>query len=158
MNMYLEVDGWRNNIQFSAAHLIIGHKKCGRLHGHTYAVHTKIYGDRDIDGFIIDFSTIKTILKEIANELDHKILIPEKNRFVERTENEIKILFDNKTYIFPREDCALIPFKSSTVENLAEHILNQLIKKIILSKNIKKIEIGVDEGFGQGAKVEKTIG
>jgi len=47
---------------------------------------------------------------------------------------------------------------NTTAENLADFILSEFIKKNSLSKNVKRIELGVDEGFGQGAWVEKIIG
>ena len=43
----LEVDGWKSGVRFSSAHLLPGHKKCSVLHGHTYAIHAKFYGEKD---------------------------------------------------------------------------------------------------------------
>ena len=157
MVSFVEIDGWKLNIQFSSAHLIPGHKKCGRLHGHTYAIHAKVYGEKDKKGFIIDFSLIKTALKNIADDLDHKVLIPEKNSSIDIGKIEIKMSNDGKRYVFPREDCVLLPVECITVENLAEYVLNLFIKKTRLPKNVKKIEIGVDEGFGQGARIEEIM-
>ena len=79
MDSYLEIDGWRSNIRFSSAHIIPEYEKCGRLHGHTYAVHVKIGGKLDSKGIIMDFSLLKDALKKIVNELDHRILIPAKS-------------------------------------------------------------------------------
>ena len=52
----------------------------------------------------------------------------------------------------------LLPIKSATAENLAEFILVELLKEMDIPENIKKLEIGVDEGFGQGAWFEKIVG
>jgi hypothetical protein len=35
--------------------------------------------------------------------------------------------------------------------------LEAIVEKIPLSKQIESIEIGVDEGFGQGARMSKTF-
>ena len=70
---------------------------------------------------------------------------------------EVRMTSDGKTYVFPVEDCIFLPFGSITAENLAEYVLNIIISKIKFPKNIKKIEIGVDEGFGQGARIEKNV-
>lgn len=156
--MYVEIDGWKANIRFSSSHLLSGHKKCGFLHGHTYAIKAKIYGEKDEQGFIIDFSLLKSTLREIAAKLDHRILIPEKNEFVTISNKEIIINEDKKKYVFPKEDCILLPITSATSENLADYILLDLIENIDLPKNIKKIEIGVDEGFGQEAWISKVVG
>ncbi len=158
MTFRLEVDGWKSGIRFSSAHLLPGHKSCGVLHGHTYVINAKVYGEKDRQDFVMDFSIVKSLLKKIADRLDHKILIPKTNTFFEVNDKEIKVAFDGKKYVFPREDCALLPMSNATAENLAEYVLKELLKEIDLSGNVKKIEIGVDEGFGQGAWIEKVIG
>ncbi|MCK5112060.1 MAG: 6-pyruvoyl tetrahydropterin synthase family protein [Thermoplasmatales archaeon] len=158
MSTSVEIDGWKSDIRFSSSHLLSGHKKCRFLHGHTYAIHSHVYGEKDEQGFIVDFSLLKSILREIADKLDHRILIPEKNESVAVAKKEIRINVDDKNYVFPREDCILLPIKSATAENLAEYILERLLKKMDLPKNVKKIDIGVDEGFGQGAWAEKIVG
>ena len=158
MAFKLEIDGWKTGIRFSAAHILPKHKRCGVLHGHTYAIHARIFGDKDKQDFVMDFSIVKKYLKNISESLDHKILIPEKNNYFKNQGKEIKIEVDDKKYILPKEDCALIPIKNITAENLAEYILKILIDDISFPKNVKKLDIGVDEGFGQGAWIEKVIG
>ena len=154
----LEFDGWRSGVRFSSAHILPGHKRCGVLHGHTYAIHVKFYGEKDRQDFVIDFSIVKSVLRKIADRLDHKILVPRINTYFEIADKEIQVAFEGKKYVFPKEDCVLLPMKSVTAENLAEYILAELVNEMDLPKNIKKLEIGVDEGFGQGAWVEKVIG
>lgn len=158
MHSYIYVDGWKSNICFSSAHIIPEYEKCERLHGHTYAVHAKVFGEPDKNGIIMDFSLLKDVLKETANELDHRVLIPEKNSFVtiEKKDDHIKLDFPGKHYVLPLKDCVLLPIESTSAENLARYILERVIEKISPSKQIKKIEIGVDEGFGQGARITKT--
>ena len=154
----LEIDGWKSGIRFSSAHILPGHKRCGVLHGHTYAIHAKFYGEKDKQDFVIDFSIVKSSLRKIADRLDHKILIPKTNTYFEIADKEIQVAFDGKKYVFPKKDCVLLPMNSTTAENLAEFILEELLKEMDLPKNVKKLEIGVDEGFGQGAWIEKVVG
>jgi len=158
MKSYVEIDGWKSNIRFSSAHIIPEYEKCGRLHGHTYAVHTKIYGKIDEKGIIIDFSILKEALKQIVNQLDHKILIPENTKVAEITkENEnVKVFTKGKKYSFPITDCEFLPLISTSAENLSSFILDQLIKKLP-NENIESIQVGVDEGFGQGARIIKEL-
>lgn len=159
MSSYIEIDGWKSNIRFSSAHIIPDYEKCGRLHGHTYAVHVKIEGDPDKKGIIMDFSQLKDILKQIVNELDHRILIPEKssNTKIEKEKESVKITSLGKKYVFPLNDCIFLPLSSTSAENLASYILNKFTNKISLQKQIESIEIGVDEGFGQGARISKKL-
>jgi len=159
MESYIAIDGWRSNIRFSSAHIIPEYEKCGRLHGHTYAVHIKIIGKPDNKGIIIDFTVIKEVLREIVNKLDHKILIPEKNNAanIEKQKSSVKIVSMEKEYVFPLGDCAFLPIISTSAENLAAYILDQTLKNISFPKGIEFIEIGVDEGFGQGARISKKL-
>lgn len=159
MKSFVYIDGWKSKIRFSAAHIIPEYEKCGRLHGHTYAVHAKIYGKPDDKGIIIDFSVLKETLKNIVKKLDHRILIPEKNSFtkVEKENNEIQITSLGKKYEFPLEDCLLLPLKSTSAENLSKYILERIVDNFTSFERIETIEIGVDEGFGQGAKTSKDF-
>ena len=156
---YISIDGWHAHIRFSAAHFIPEYEKCGRLHGHTYAVHVKITGTIDDSGIILDFSVLKSKLHDIINILDHKIIIPNKNKMLSISKDNTSITLSShgKTYMFPIEDCVLLPIHSSSAENLSLYILNSLIKELGPPSNISSIEIGVDEGYGQGARIKKDF-
>lgn len=157
MSPCINIDGWRSNIRFSSAHIIPEYEKCGSLHGHTYAVHAKINGEMDDKGIIMDFSLLKETLRGIVNKLDHKILVPRASKTlkIEKEKNNAKLSLLNKQYVFPIDDCIFLPLSSTSAENLASYILNELVKKLTLHRQIESIEIGVDEGYGQGARVSK---
>jgi len=159
MSSCVTIDGWRSNIRFSSAHIIHEYEKCGRLHGHTYAIHIKITGNPDNKGIIFDFSIIKDILREIANRLDHYILIPEHSRIanIKKNKSNITIKAMDKEYKFPKKDCILLPIESTSAENLASYILDEVVNKLKNTNNLESIEIGIDEGYGQGAKIKKNI-
>lgn len=159
MNSYITIDGWRSNIRFSCAHIIHEYEKCGRIHGHTYAVHAKICGKPDEKGIILDFSVLKETLRNIADKLDHHILIPEKSRIakIKKEGKSVTINALDKKFVFPLSDCVFLPIESTSAENIASYILNQVIKIVDLPESISCIEIGVDEGYGQGAKICKNV-
>ena len=71
----LRIDGWRKGVRFSSAHITPEHKKCGRLHGHTYAIHLRLQGKQDEWGIVLDFGIITDKLKEIGDEMDHLVQI-----------------------------------------------------------------------------------
>ena len=159
MDGFIKIDGWQANIRFSSAHIIPEYEKCGRLHGHSYAVHLKIAGTLDEKGIIMDFSLLKEGLRQIVNELDHRIIIPEKSKIlkIEREKDNVKIISLKNKYVFPLSDCVFLPIDSTSAENLANYILKKFIKQVSLPKNIEGIEIGVDEGYGQGARISKMF-
>lgn len=55
------------------AHHLPGHEKCGRLHGHTYTVDVIIVGEKR-DGMILDFADLKSSVREVLAEYDHRSL------------------------------------------------------------------------------------
>jgi 6-pyruvoyltetrahydropterin/6-carboxytetrahydropterin synthase len=107
---------------------------------------------------IIDFSLLKSTLRGIAKTLDHRMLIPEKHKDFRIFDDHVKVEVDNRRYVFPKTDCILLSLPSVTAENLAQYILDEILHGIDLPSNITKVEIGVDEGFSQGAWVETNVG
>lgn len=53
------------------AHHLPGHTKCGSLHGHTYTIDVVIEGEKK-GGMIIDFADLKTTVRAVLGEYDHR--------------------------------------------------------------------------------------
>ncbi len=53
------------------AHLLPGHEKCGRLHGHTYKVEIVVEGETREGGMVVDFSDLRTQVRSVLEEYDH---------------------------------------------------------------------------------------
>ena len=149
--MRLEINGWTSKITFSGTHIIPMHKKCGRLHGHDYAINTVIEGDIGRDGVIMDFISVKEVLREVASELDHRVLIPKKDSGVTVDNDYVFYKVGDKEFKLPLCDCILLDIEVASAETLADFVLRRLLQKVKFPKNVRKIEIGVDEGRGQGA-------
>jgi len=157
--MILEINGWDVNIKFSASHFIPYHGKCSRLHGHDYGIRVRIEGEMNEDHIIMDFIELKSILRGIVENMDHHVLIPRSSGImsVEEIEARVMVSFDDKEYIFPVEDDYYVDVEVATAEELSKYILNELLKKIKFPENVKRIELCVDEGIGQGACTEVII-
>ena len=58
---------------FSSAHQLRGYRgKCENLHGHNWKVVLCVRGEElDDTGLLVDFTVLKSMLKEILDELDH---------------------------------------------------------------------------------------
>lgn len=145
----LVIDGWKKNIRFSSAHFIPGHEKCSRLHGHTYALFLKIEADAlPRSGMIMDFSLLQHCLHALADELDHKILLPSKHSGVKQQGSSIHVDFAEKHYVFPTQDCKLLPLPVISAEQLAQYCLDQVNENVTFPECVTKVSVGVDEGFG----------
>ncbi|MBP2144029.1 6-pyruvoyltetrahydropterin/6-carboxytetrahydropterin synthase [Methanococcus voltae] len=160
--MIIELNGIYGGLRFSAAHIVFGHESCGVIHGHSYYIDVKLSGEQTGQfNFVCDFKVIKNIVKELANEMDHKLLVP---KYHPEVKYEIKddYLFMEynhngtlKKYMFPCCDVLMLPLKSTTAEEMSEyfgeHIKNGLDKLGLLG-SIEWIETTVNEGIGQGAR------
>ena len=151
----------KDNLVFSAAHFItFNGNVCEQLHGHNYRVKCKVFGPLDENGYVIDFIALRDSLMKIIATLDHRMLLPTKHPQItvapgEPNENEVLVRFEKKRWIFPLEDCVLLPIANTTAELLASHIGQQLIAALKSSKitGIKTLEVSVDENRGQWATV-----
>jgi len=94
--------------KFSSAHRLRNYNgRCENLHGHNWKVEIKISGkDLDKTGMLYDFTKLKSILKNILTELDHKYL------------NELPVFKKN----------------NPTSENIAKYIYDQICSEISNSK------------------------
>jgi len=154
--MQLEIDGWRLRLTFSAAHVMIGHRRCGRLHGHDYAISVSLDGEPGDDGVIMDFGELKELVRSIAMELDHKFLVAKKHRNVSTDGKNVRIRSGKSEYIVPVADCAMIDVQQTSAEELAAWVCERLRKKLAGRSNISTLRVKVEEGMGQS--VWQTIG
>ena len=56
--------------------------KCERLHGHNYRAAIEIEGALDENFYVFDFILLKARAKLITDELDHRMMLPTKNRVI----------------------------------------------------------------------------
>ncbi|MEA2071898.1 MAG: 6-carboxytetrahydropterin synthase [Asgard group archaeon] len=118
-------------IGFAAAHFILEHEKCGRLHGHNYFVEVSVAGELDKDHMIIDYAILKNHLRQLTEKYDHKVMIPANapNLKITRTKKGVQLETNNKRWLFPEEDIVLLPLKATTSELLAKFLHQKLKEK-----------------------------
>lgn len=144
-------------LRFSACHLIPDHPKCGRLHGHTYAISVRIEGEQRGE-FILDFEDVKKSVMKTCDRLDHMILIARNDPRLKITEKQgyftVEIIKSCKHYVLPQDDVMLLPTASVSAEDLCKYFLAEIssdMKNNGFIKNITSLHVRVDEGIGQGA-------
>ncbi|MCG3255773.1 MAG: 6-carboxytetrahydropterin synthase, partial [Candidatus Heimdallarchaeota archaeon] len=120
----------RDYLTFSSAHFVIGENFYEPLHGHNYKILINVYGTQGKDNMVIDFHDIKKILKPFVDSLDHYVLVPSKNKFLEITEKDgqviIKIPHLDKEYELPKSDVVLLPIENTTVEEMSHYFVQLL--------------------------------
>ncbi len=139
---------------FSAGHFITyDGDVCERLHGHNYRVSAEVHGPLDENHYVVDFIALRDTLKEIVDQLDHRMLLPTQHPLirVEADETSVEVTFRERRWIFPLGDCILLPVPNTTTELLARYIGQRLIDGLQARTQavFDKVRVGVDENFGQ---------
>jgi 6-pyruvoyltetrahydropterin/6-carboxytetrahydropterin synthase len=144
----------KEQLVFSAAHFItFAGDICECLHGHNYGVRAEVVGALDENRYVIDFIAFRDSLSEIVKRLDHHVLLPLTHPLIKVTpdDREVTVTFRDKRWIFPREDCMLLPVSNTTAEEIAGYIAGQLhaMLRPSVGDRIESLEVGVDENHGQ---------
>jgi 6-pyruvoyltetrahydropterin/6-carboxytetrahydropterin synthase len=155
----------KDYLVFASAHFITfaGHR-CEGLHGHNYRTRVTVEGRLNEESwFVFDFVELKRIMRKLCDEIDHLVLLPlRSDRIAVREEGEmVTVAVDGKPrYVFPRRDCALLPIPNTTVEMLAELLIDRLRAELGANgaQGMTAIEMEVEENFGQSAYCRVTLG
>lgn len=157
-----EVRVSKDYLVFAAGHFITYGGLCERLHGHNYRVSVVIEGDLDENHYVFDFVELKTIMREIVNELDHKMLLPDHNPALTISEDgdSISVRFEERRYVFPRQDVVLLPVPNTTAEMLARFLAGRLRETLTgpSAARLTAIAVEVEESFGQSAWYREVLG
>jgi len=128
--MPYEIDFEDPRIGFASAHFIIGHDKCGRLHGHNYFVRVNLKGKLNAEHMVLDYGILKEELRKITKPLDHHVLVPSRAEglIIEEKDESVEIHTCDKRYLIPKEDVIFLPITATTSEELAKYFHGELRK------------------------------
>jgi 6-pyruvoyltetrahydropterin/6-carboxytetrahydropterin synthase len=154
----------KDYLVFASAHFITfkGHQ-CETLHGHNYRVGVAVEGTLDSETlFVLDFSILKQITRQLVDRIDHKVLLPTLNpklSFREENERVSVDYFGQPTYVFPKRDCALLPIPNSTAEMLAQYLGTQVREELASGgdTHLTNLELEVEENYGQSATYREAL-
>lgn len=154
-------ESWRvrvtkDHLVFSAAHFITFNGTiCERLHGHNWRVAVELEGPLDGNHYVFDFIALRDALQSIVLELDHRVLLPTLHPLIRVTDHghEVEAKFEDRRWIFPREDALLLPVENTTAELIARWIAGRLLPVVRGTPGaaISEMQVEVEENFGQWA-------
>ena len=128
---------------------------CERLHGHNFRVRAEVHGELDENQYVVDFIMLRDELKAIVDTLDHHMLLPTEHPtiHVEVNVKEVEVRFEDRRWVFPRNDCVLLPIENTTAELLARYIGRHLISALENRTGVRPalLSVEVDECEGQSA-------
>jgi 6-pyruvoyltetrahydropterin/6-carboxytetrahydropterin synthase len=135
--------------------------KCERLHGHNYRTSVEIEGNLDENHYVFDFIALKNRTRAITDELDHRMMLPTRNRFIILDEGptSIRVRYRDREWVFPREDCILLPIENTTAELLARYIGQRLLADLQTHHGYRPdvLRVEVEENVGQSATCEVQV-
>lgn len=146
----------KDHLVFCSGHFITYEgDKCERLHGHNYRTAVEVEGPLDENHYVFDFIALKNQSRKITDELDHRMMLPTRNALITLKEEgpSIRVRYKDREWMFPRDDCVLLPIENTTAELLARLIGTRL--REVLQKQHgftpQIIRVEVEESFGQSA-------
>jgi 6-pyruvoyltetrahydropterin/6-carboxytetrahydropterin synthase len=144
-----------DDLAFSAGHFItLENGDCERLHGHTYRVAAEVFGPLDACQCVVDFLAVRSAMKDILAELDHRVLLPAQHPAIRLSLQaaEVEAMFADRRWVFPKDDCLLLPVANTTTEALARYIGERLTAALGLhGDSINRVQIELSEGTGCAA-------
>ncbi len=154
----------KDYLVFASAHFITfrGHQ-CETLHGHNYRVGVAVEGAVDSEClFVLDFSVLKQITRRLVDEVDHKVLLPALNPKLGYREEGDRLAVDyfgEPTYVFPKNDCAMLPIQNTTAEMLAQYLGVRVRDELARGgyTHLTRLELEVEENYGQSAIYREAL-
>ncbi len=148
----------KDNLMFASGHFVsYDGEKVEPLHGHNYRLSVTVEGPVDENAYVLNFVTLKRIMKRLADELDHRMLLPRESRLISvevQTDGGVIARVGSRWYRFPAEDVVILPLPNTTVEMLARYVCGRLRDELDQSgeaRHITALEVEVEETFGQAA-------
>lgn len=149
----------KDHLVFSSGHFItFDGDHCERIHGHNYRVAVEIEDDLDENHYVFDFIALLDMTKAITMAWDHRMLLPTRSSLIRLEDdgpNNVKALYRDRYWSFPREECVLLPIPNTTTEWLARLVAERLLETIAkrMMKPPRVLSVEVEENFGQSAFV-----
>ena len=165
--------------KFCCAHFVSYQGFRERLHGHNYTVEVEMSGRmHEKDGYVIDFGVLKKHIRLLCKSLNERVIIPMDSETIkiafkespvidanfitcgqydestEKISGQVEITCQSSFFSFPKADCALLPIKFSTAENLSTYLAHQLeetLRADIADRGIEVLTVRVFERPTQAA-------
>lgn len=148
----------KDTLVFSAAHFITFNGTiCERIHGHNWRVEAAIEGPLDENHYVFDFIALRDGLQTLVHELDHRVLLPDRHPAIHVIKSddgrEVTARFEDRRWVFPAEDCCILPIANTTAELISRWIGQSLISRLKLDQQhgLIRLRVSVEENFGQWA-------
>jgi 6-pyruvoyltetrahydropterin/6-carboxytetrahydropterin synthase len=154
----------RDNLMFAAGHFVSYEgQKVEPLHGHNYRFGVTVEGPLDENAYVFNFVTLKRLMKRVADELDHRMILPRDNPLIDvepQGDGGVIVRARGQWYRFPQDDVVILPLPNTTAEMLARHLCGRLreeLSAVADATHLTAIEVTIEETFGQEAVYREEL-
>ena len=153
----------KDHLVFSAGHFITielpSGQICERLHGHNWRVAVEVSGPLDRNQYVFDFIALRDHLQKIVDQLDHRMLLATQHPDIQVDvgPRETEVRYRDRRWVFPSDECVLLPIQQTTAELIARWIGQTLDHDLQQAgwPHIPHLRLEVEENFGQWAIWER---
>jgi 6-pyruvoyltetrahydropterin/6-carboxytetrahydropterin synthase len=163
MNSY-RVHVSKDNLIFAAGHFVsYDGEKVEPLHGHNYRFSVTVEGPLDENAYVYNFVTLKRLMKRLADELDHRLLLPRDSALIgvePQNDGGVIVRARGDWYRFPASDVVILPLPNTTAEMLARYLCGRLRDELGArddAGHLTAIEVAIEETFGQSAVCREEL-
>lgn len=152
----------KDYFKFNAAHFMAYPGFRERLHGHNYRVSVRVEGGLGDEGYVVDFGDIKAAARQICESIDERTIIPMHSDclHIDRKDGQLELITeDGSRFSFPEQDCALLPIRHSSAEELAAYVCERLLTtlSVLDERGVTAVEVSVAEAPLQEARCRREL-
>ena len=148
-------------LNFSAAHFtIFSATEREDLHGHNWQVECELTSTIVANGLIFDYSIIKQVVKELCDELDEKMLLPETSPYltIVREDDYLFAEYSDERIPFLYRDVVTLPIANASVEELSHYFLDRILNHPdIVKEDIRDMTIKISSSPGQNGSASWVL-
>jgi len=151
----------KEDFKFSIAHFLIfpdGSKE--RLHGHNYRVAVDLEGALGAEGLVLDFKSVKELVRALCAELDEYWVVPGEHpelKIDARDDGHTEVMYRDCRYLAPTDEIVVLPIANTSSELFATWFgreLDQRLTERIGPGRIARLRVSVEETSGQRGTFE----
>ena len=119
----------------------------------------QLEGDEiDENGFLISVAPVKSAIREICQELDERVVVPEHNPHLVLTDlaESVSLVFGSRRYVLPRAEVCPLPIENSTMEALSRYLWVRLAPTLP-AERVTVMTVAVEETRGQRAEYRRRL-
>ncbi len=150
---YGRIEISKQALNFSIAHFtIFSQTDRENLHGHNFQVECELTAPIGDDGLIFDYSIIKRLIRELCEEIDELVILPELSPYLSLEEDGDYLVgvFNGERIPFLKRDVKTLPIANTSVEELSHYFLQKTLAHPALKDHeIAELTIKISSSPGQ---------